>query len=391
MTQPADLPSHPHLVDTTMFWSSSGGGVRRYLLAKQAWLCARRSWRQTIVAPGASGPGYVNCKGVPLPFSGGYRVPLSRSAAARLIGAQSPDLIEAGDPYRLAWAAVDAAQRLGVPAVHFCHSNIGALAARMAAGMGLPARWARREAQRYFAHMCSAFDLVLAPSRALADELQALGIERVHHQPLGVDTAVFHPRERSIEWRRSLGLPDDARLLLYAGRFAAEKNLPLLVQAIGRLGPRCVLLAMGSGPMPPRGAQVRVLAHEPDPRLLARTMASVDAFVHAGDQETFGLSVLEAMACGTPVVVRNEGGLAELASDGAGIAVDSAHPEAWAEAIAAAFTPARSALAQAGRLRALSHDWNVVLPLLFERYEHVLRRQPAHTCPLEPPHALQTN
>ena len=46
-------------------------------------------------------------------------------------------------------------------------------------------------------------------------------------------------------------------------------------------------------------------------------LASADAFVHAGDQETFGLSVLEAMACGTPAVVRDAEGLAELADGGA--------------------------------------------------------------------------
>ena len=50
-------------------------------------------------------------------------------------------------------------------------------------------------------------------------------------------------------------------------------------------------------------------------------LASADAFVHAGDQETFGLSVLEAMACGTPAVVRDAEGLGELAGGGAAVAV----------------------------------------------------------------------
>jgi alpha-1,6-mannosyltransferase len=99
-----------HLVDTTMFWSSHGGGVRRYLLAKRAQLTREGHWRHTLVAPGAQGDGMVDCGGVPLPFSGGYRVPWRRAAAARLIASQRPDVIEAGDPYRLAWAAIDAAR-----------------------------------------------------------------------------------------------------------------------------------------------------------------------------------------------------------------------------------------------------------------------------------------
>ncbi len=356
-----------------MFWSARGGGVRRYLLAKKAWLDARGSWRQTIVAPGASAPGQADCKGVPLPFSGGYRVPVSRRAAARLIAEQAPQVVEAGDPYCLAWAAADAARQLGVPAVHFCHSDIGALAARFAAPLGVSPAWAMRAAQRYLVRVCSRFDLVLAPSRSLADKLQSLGIAHVQHQPLGVDTNIFHPRARSIEWRRSLGLPGEARVVLYAGRFAAEKNLRLLVDAVERVGPRCILLAIGDGPMPPKGPQVRVLPFEANARHLARAMASVDAFVHAGDQETFGLSVIEAMACGTPVIVRKAAGLAELATDGAGIAVDSASPEAWAEAIAAAFTPTRAALSQAGLARAHMHDWDVVFGSLFQRYEALMR------------------
>jgi alpha-1,6-mannosyltransferase len=371
-----------HLVDTTMFWSAHGGGVRRYLLAKRAQFTREGHWRHTLVAPGVHGDGMVDCGGVPLPFSGGYRLPVRRGVAARLIAAQRPDVIEAGDPYRLAWAAIDAARWCGVPAVLFFHSDVATLAAHTITRHKLlgPRRaqaWARRaqaRINRYLSRLCDRFDLVLAPSRAMQQRLRAIGVTHVQVQPLGVDTRVFTPQARDERWRASLGLPADARLLLYAGRFAPEKNLPQLVQAVQRLGPRYHLLALGDGPQPPAGEQVHLLDFQAAPAQVARAMASVDAFVHAGDQETGGLAVLEAMACGTPVVVRDAGAFSETVADGCGLAVDSDRPHDWAEAIAELFVSNRASV-HAALARARSHDWSLVLTALQRRYAVAIERR----------------
>lgn len=373
-------PHSTHLVDATMFWSVTGGGVRRYLLIKQAWLKRQDGWRHTIVAPGAAGNDMADCGGWPLPLSGGYRLPIRREQAAALIARQAPDIIEAGDPYRLAWSALDAAQRLGVPAVAFCHTNLAAMAGRLMGLHGAPAAYARRAAGAYIRRTYRRFDLVLAPSESMVAELKSLGIERVECQPLGVDSALFHPCRRDPAWRAALGLPANARLLLYAGRFAPEKNLRVLVEAVERLGPPYVLLAIGQGPVPPQGPQVRVLQHEPRDTELARIYASVDGFVHAGDQETFGLAALEAMACGTPLVVRAAAGLKELVYGNAGIAVDSADPRVWAEAIAEVFTGGSRAPVARARARAESLDWRCVLPALLARYKRLLAGQPIDAC-----------
>ena len=119
-------------------------------------------------------------------------------------------------------------------------------------------------------------------------------------------------RDAGLRARR--GWPDDARVLVYAGRFAPEKHLDVLADAVGRLGAPYVLLAVGAGPAPPPASErVVVQPFVASASELATVLASADAFVHAGDQETFGLSVLEAMACGTPAVVRDAEGLGELA------------------------------------------------------------------------------
>ncbi|WKB54293.1 glycosyltransferase [Eleftheria terrae] len=360
-----------HLADVTMFWSAASGGVRRYLHAKRAWLQRHADWRHTIAAPVVDTERMVRMPAVPLPFSRGYRMPWQRGACAQLLVQLAPDLIEAGDPYRLAWSVLDASRQLGIPSVAFCHSNLAAMAERVAG------RAAAAMARAYMKRLYSQFDLVLAPSEAMRSHLLGMGLGNVERQALGVDTQVFHPKRSDAVWRASLGLPPNARLLVYTGRFAPEKHLGLLCSAVARLGPRYVLLALGAGPTPPSGPRVIVRRFEHDSLRLARVLASADAFVHAGDQETFGLAPLEAMACGLPLVVRRAEGLAELVDDTVGIGVDRAHPDDFAQAIDACFSRDRQSLARAARARAEQYDWSSVMPVLMARYHRLLTRRAA--------------
>ncbi|MEO8523612.1 MAG: glycosyltransferase [Caldimonas sp.] len=363
-----------HIVDATMFWSASGGGVRRYLLTKHAWLAGRAGWRHTIAVPGNDrSAGYATLPGFALPGSGGYRLPLRRSAIARVLQGLEPDLIEAGDPYRVAWGALDAARSLAIPAIATCHSNLEALA-RLAGGRRFGDA-AAKLARRYAKHVYGRFDLVLAPSRSMVRHLTEWGVERVAWQPLGVDTTAFHPSFASASWRAGLGIAEDARVLIYAGRFAPEKHLEVLADAVTRLGAPYLLVAIGAGPSPPpAGERVRILPFVSGVAELARALASADAFVHAGDQETFGLSALEAMACGTPVVLRNAEGLAELADEPFGRAVDEGRGQAFADAITALFEGDRQTQRAAARARAEGSDWERALPGLLVHYERVLGR-----------------
>jgi alpha-1,6-mannosyltransferase len=362
-----------HLVDTTMFWSPTGGGVRRYLQTKHDWLARQPRWRHSIVVPHVAGgdASAATLPSIALPGSGGYRLPLRRAAIARVLAGLAPDLIEAGDPYRVAWGARDAAQQLGIPAVAYCHSNIAAMA-RLAAGRRFGAA-AARLAQRYARRVYGGFDLVLAPSRSMAAHLGEWGVDRVACQPLGVDTAVFRPDARDAMFRARRGWPDDARVLVYAGRFAPEKHLDVLADAVRRLGAPYVLLVVGAGPAPPPASErVVVDRFVASSSELATLLASADAFVHAGDQETFGLSVLEAMACGTPAVVRDAEGLGELAACGAAVGVARAAGADFAAAIDSLFAGDRSERSRRARLCAEASDWRQVLPGLVGHYLRLL-------------------
>ncbi|MGA0609310.1 glycosyltransferase [Caldimonas sp. KR1-144] len=394
------------LVDTTMYWSRTGGGVGRYVLTRAHWLTTRAGWQHALVVPrrnGAESPQHTRCievGGWPLPGSGGsYRLPLNTAELARRIAEQLPDLIEAGDPFAPAWAAIRVRDASEVPIVAFCHGNLAAVARQACLGghraLELPGRLAGAGAYRlaaaYLRTVYRHFDVVLAPSQAMARTLRGMGIERVEHQPLGVDREVFQPSRADLLWRRrlekQLELPSGARLFLYAGRLAPEKHLQLLADAVAALGPRHFLLLQGHGPCRPQGEHVRCLPHERDSLRVARLMASVDVFVHAGDQETFGLAVLEAMACGTPVVVRAAAGLGELVRDGAGIGVDADAPaHDWPEALRAALERPNDCIC-AALARSAEHDWRRILPSLAARYRQLCLGTPAAANTSPPPPA----
>ncbi|MDP3383565.1 MAG: glycosyltransferase, partial [Phenylobacterium sp.] len=281
-----------HLVDVTMMYAPRSGGVKRYLLAKRAWLDDHRpDVTHTIVAPGPrtgrGAEGHVTIAAARLPFGDGYRMPASLTKWADLITALSPDVIEAGDVFVPGLAALEAGQVLGRPVVGFCHTDAAALAALH---LG---EWARAPARRQWAETFARFDAVVAPSRHMAGRLADAGVGDVLVQPLGVDLDRFHPAlaDRAGLLRR-LDLPAATRLLVFAGRAAREKNIEAMIEAVERLGDPYRLLLVGAGRDARTSDQVIALDYERDTGALAQIIASADAFLHANENEPFGLAVL---------------------------------------------------------------------------------------------------
>lgn len=358
-----------HLVDATMFFAPRSGGVKRYLLAKHDWIRRNTDIRHTLLVPRPQRDeldGLVTVPSPPLPFGGGYRFPLRPGPWRRRLLQLRPDVIETADPYCVPWAALRAGATLGMPVIGFYHSDLVRL---LGSRIG---RWTEPLSRRYVQSLYGRFDLVLAPSRLMAAKLEALGIQRVALQPLGVDTAVFHPRQRDPSLRRELGLAGDTRLLVFAGRFAREKNLAALVAAFRRLGHGYHLLLIGGDRVARPEPNVTVYPYQPSRDLLARQLASADALVHAGDSETFGLVALEGMACGLPVLGVDAGAVAELVDSSVGLLVASAGPAALAEGVEALCGRDLAALGRQARQRAdARYGWEQVLPALVGRYRRL--------------------
>jgi alpha-1,6-mannosyltransferase len=347
-----------HLVDATLFYSPTSGGVKRYLSAKHAWLAAHTAWEHTIVVPGRDTHiergNLCTLSGYPVPGTFNYRLPLNPRRWTRLLDALEPTLIEAGDVFHPAWAGWLVAQRRGIPLAGFYHSNLPQLAGHRFLGW-----FTEPVLRRYVRLLYERCDLVFAPSRLMCEFLRSLGVAQVAHQPLGVDAEVFTPGRRSDTLRECLGLPARARVLVYAGRFAEEKNLPVLLQAFARLGTPYHLLLIGGARRARPAANVTMLPYRRDSHELAQWIASADALVHAGTKETFGLVILEAMACGRPVVVARAGAFPEFVDDTVGALAEPLNAVSMAEAIAALYERDLDAVGAAARARVLRHfTWN---------------------------------
>jgi alpha-1,6-mannosyltransferase len=340
-----------HLVDTTVFYSPTSGGVKRYLTAKHDWLRTHTTWTHSILVPGEEERiergGICTVPGHHVPGTFNYRLPLNPRRWVQLLAMLEPDFIEVGDAFHPAWCGWRVALRRGIPLAAFYHSNLPQILGRRMGSL------TERALGRYVRWLYERFDVVFAPSRTMCSMLNGLGVHHTAYQPLGVDTDIFHPRRRTLNLREKLGLPPDARILVYAGRFAGEKNLPVLLHAFALLGEPYHLLLIGGGREARPTSNVTMLPYRRDSLELAQWLASADALIHAGTRETFGLVILEGMACGLPVVAARAGAIPEFVDNTVGVLAEPYSATSMAEAVVSLYERDLDAVGAAARAKVL--------------------------------------
>lgn len=183
---------------------------------------------------------------------------------------------------------------------------------------------------------------VATPSRWLMQKLEqsmlAPGVVEARVIPNGVDLTLFHPRDRN-EARASLALPQEARILLFTAngiRANIWKDYRTLRGAIGQVATRLhgqsvLFIALGEGGSGKRidQAEVRFIPYQKAPEAVARYYQAANVYIHAARADTFPNTILEALACGTPVVATAVGGIPEQVkglriADGDGYGPDEA-------------------------------------------------------------------
>lgn len=186
------------------------------------------------------------------------------------------------------------------------------------------------------------------PSEWLAGMVQRSGLaEHVIETrviPNGVDTSVFTPGPMQ-DARERLGLPTDRTIVLFAARALHEnpfKDYRTLLEALPQIAERSstplLMVALGADEPAQNvgGAEVRFVPFTPDPEVVADYYRASDVYVHPALAENLPLTVIEAMACGVPVVASSVGGVPEIVVDGeTGVLVEVRDAAALAGAVAA--------------------------------------------------------
>jgi glycosyltransferase involved in cell wall biosynthesis len=169
---------------------------------------------------------------------------------------------------------------------------------------------------------------VAAPSRWLHDRMRRSILAPVDSRviPYGVDFNNFQPAERS-EVRAQLGYPENAIIILYVANFGKQnpfKDYETLEQAVARLRapassahPVILIVLGGDGEDARLGeVDVRSVPFQSDASHVARYFQAADVYVHSAHTDNFPNTVLEALACGLPVVATAVGGIPEQVNEG---------------------------------------------------------------------------
>lgn len=345
------------ICDLTQSYSETGGGVRTYLHAKRDYLLEHTDHEYVLIIPGPgdeverAGRATVHrVKSPPVPGSPAYRLFLRSDKALGILEREHPDVIEVHCTYNLPWTALWHRRRHDAAVVGFCMTDPGSAyvepAVRKALG-GTAARAAKGLTDAYTRALYSRCDATVAISSIMAEDLRDRGVPGATWIPLGVDLERFRRQDRSddprAEIRRRYGAGDDDLLMVYAGRLDSEKRPDVVLDAFHSL-PRDfpgVLVLAGEGPMREAleeqaadDARVHVVPFIRDRDELAAVMGSADLYVSGMPHETFGLSVVEAQACGLPVLGVRSGAMVERVTEGeTGVLVPPGEPAAMAGAL----------------------------------------------------------
>jgi len=204
----------------------------------------------------------------------------------------------------------------------------------------------------------------------------------------GVDLSIFKPGNKT-EARRKLGLPEQVNILLVSGkelktnRYKNFRMLKKIAVLLGNksTGKRVIMLCLGDKGKKEfyRNLEIRFIPFEDDENLVAEYYRSADVFASAAENETWGLTVSEAMACGTPVVAFSNGGIKEQIIDGkTGFLIPVNCPEKMTESIKRLFDDAqlnKKISLEASLYARQNFDIKDTALKYLEFYQHILKKR----------------
>ncbi len=298
-------------------------------------------------------------------------------------------------------AAIQLREKWKIPFVQMFHT-LAVMKDRVARSPEEVSSDERIEAER---QLLEEADCVVASTRAELAQIQWLyqaETSNVVVIPPGVDTSRFYPIDQD-EAREFIGVPCEHRMVLFVGRIEPLKGLDTLIEAVALMreeeafntNPFC-LAVIGGDPdvsredMTAEMERLKALCEakglndlvlflgKRDQDTLQYYYSAAEVVVVPSHYESFGLVALEAMACATPVVASETGGLAYLVQDGeTGFHVPTAEPKALAEKLQRVLRDddLRERLGQNAAKYAQAYAWSVVVDRIIEVYRSLVDKK----------------
>ena len=356
-----------------------GGAERQVILLAKGFVL--RNWRVSVVAlagTGGAAANEVTAAGAAfhsLAMRKGLADPRGWLRLRRWLRQQAPDVVHAHLPHAAwlaRWSRLATPVRVIVDSIH--SSGTGGLA--------------RKLGYRASAGMT---DEITAVSEAAAEAWASAGLvarQVIKVIPNGIDFGVWQPDpEVRLKVRHALGFTDEF-VWLAAGRLDAVKDYPTLLRAIAAIPKHTCLVVAGAGKLEAilcqhaielnLGDRVRFLGFEPN---MLPWMQAADGFVLSSRWEGLPMSVIEACACGLPVVATAVPGTRDVIADNdTGLLAEAGNVSALARKMTALMlmpVEARSAMAERARRSVLERfSIESVLDRWESLYEGVLERNP---------------
>jgi glycosyltransferase involved in cell wall biosynthesis len=326
---------------------------------------------------------------IPFPFYEGYRIAsIDYRRISAIMREERPDIVHAHAPINLGLQGMISARRKGIPTVATYHTHFPDYVPHLLNGL-LPAGLrsvGEFTARKFVKHTYRHADVVTAPTMELVQELRSYGLRNVERLPNGISMGKLDCSQGETRaFRKRHGLEKGKKVVLYLGRISFEKRVDVLLEAFSMMERKDAMLVIaGGGPYlgnfrdlaASMGLRGVVFTGFVDERELGAAYSAADIFASASDSETFGLTFVEAMHAGLPVVGVSRLGPKEIIRHGrTGLLVEPGNPSALASAMDRLLSDAalRRRMGKAGRLASERYTIEASAEKTMRLYRRLLR------------------
>jgi phosphatidylinositol alpha 1,6-mannosyltransferase len=322
---------------------------------------------------------------VPFPFYEGYRIAsMDYRKIGRMLGEEKPDIVHAHAPINLGLQGILAAKGRKIPTVITYHTHFPDYVPHVLKLPGPLKAASEHAVKKMIKHVFKHADVVAAPSRELARELKSYGLRNVDHIPNGVDMSTLAcTKAAAASFRKAHRIPA-RKVVLYFGRISFEKRLDVLLEAFCMMEREdSVLVIAGGGPYLKnfkdlaKAMNLRNVIFTGFVENKAAAYACGDIFASASDSETFGLTFVEAMHMGLPVVGVKRLGPKEIISENkTGLLVEPSDPAGLAGAMSKLLSDKklRQKMGKQGRIASQKYTIEASVDKTLRIYRRLLRK-----------------